>query len=102
MYLQVDPKVHEPLFLKWWQAPFSAAVGANATLAAGLRVSVVSERARELERPRYPEARAVEAERERVLDLDVDWARSRPRREAVGVFGSDVKTNENKSHSCVW
>jgi hypothetical protein len=84
LYLQVDPKVHEPLFLNWWQAPFSAAVGANATLAAGLRVSVVSERARELERPRYPEARAVEAERERVLDLDVEWARSRPRREAAG------------------
>ena len=101
MYLQVDPKVHEPLFLNWWQTPFSAAAGANATLAAGLRVSVVSERARQvaMERPRYAEARAVEAERERVLDLDVEWSRSWPRREAAGVVGSDKKTNANKSHS---
>ena len=68
-------------------------------LAAGLRVSVVSERAREVERPRYAEARAVEAERERVLDLDVEWSRSRPRREAAGVVGLDVKTSANKSHS---
>ena len=101
MYLQLDPKVHEPLFLNWWQTPFSAAAGANATLAAGLRVSVVSERAREVERPRYPEARAVEAERERVLDLGAARARSRPRRESAGVVGSDMKTSANKSHSCV-
>ena len=75
---------------------FSVAVGANATLAAGLRVSVVSERAREVERPRFPEVRVVEAERERDLDLVVEWPRSRPRWE---VDGSDVKTNANKSHS---
>ena len=99
MYLQLDPKLHEPLFLNWWQTPFSAAAGANATLAAGLRVSVVSERAREVERPRCPEARVFEAERERVLDLDVEWSRSWPRREAAGVVGSDKKTNANKSHS---
>ena len=99
MYLQLDPKLHEPLFLNWWQAFFSVEAGVNATLVAGLRVVDVSERAREVERPRYAEARAVEAERERVLDLDVEWSRSRPRREAAGVVGSDVKTSANKSHS---
>ena len=99
MYLQLDPKLHEPLFLNWWQAFFSVEAGVNATLVAGLRVVDVSERAREVERPRYAEARAVEAERERVLDLDVEWSRSWPRREAAGVVGSDTKTSANKSHS---
>ena len=96
--MQLDPKLHEPLCLNWWQAFFSVAAGVNATLAAGLRVVDVSERAREVEL-RYAEARAVEAERERVLDLDVEWSRSWPRREAAGVVGSDKKTNANKSHS---
>ena len=58
MYLQLAPKLHEPFFLNWWQTFCSAAVGANATLDAGSGFSGFSERAREMEWPRDPEARA--------------------------------------------
>ena len=71
---------HEPVVLNWWQTFCSAAVGANATPAAGLRYSGFSKRARELERPRETES------------VSGSW---------IGVAGSDVKTSAKLEHSCV-